>query len=131
MVDKATLLEILLGSLIFVARIVFYTVIVVVAVLAVDVVALWLLNLLTDLNTWLSLLFFESIIMMAFGVGVFWLGHFLAAGEHIFTPIGWKRPTIYPASLTPRYPWFWFSVLMAGFVLFILFVLLGYMFYGI
>jgi len=126
MVDKATLLKTLLDLLLFGAMICVYVFIIVVAVLAVDGVALWMLNLLTDLNTWLNLLFWESFILMLFGVGALW-----RRGEHIFVARGWKRPRIYHVSLRSRYPWFWFLVTMAGFVLFILFAYLAVTFYGI
>jgi hypothetical protein len=43
------------------------TVLVTATISAVDVVALWLLNLVTDLGTWLNLLFLESVALMFFG----------------------------------------------------------------
>jgi len=94
-----------------VAKIAIFTIIIFLAVLTVDVVALWLLNL--DAGTLLTLLWWEGVVMAFFG-GV---GGWRESPEPIFTPTGelltkvkWKY----------RYPWFWISLGMAGLMLIIL-----------
>jgi len=44
----------------FVARIIISAIIIFMAILAVDVVALWLLNLPMDVETWVTLLFWKA-----------------------------------------------------------------------
>lgn len=104
------------GALVFVARIVFFTIVIFAAVLAVDVLLLWLLDL--DANTWLTFLFWEGVIMAIFGGGVGWR----EAPEPVYTPSGKPLTTV---RLKFRYPWFWISLGMAGFILVILSAYIG------
>ena len=86
------------------------------AILAVDVVALWLLGLPMDVETWVTLLFWEGLVMIAFGVGV-WGG-----GQIAWRPTaGWRSSRTYCIWVKLRYVDFWIqSVAVAGLLLFIL-----------
>jgi len=103
-VDKATLFETLLDSLRLVASIVVYAFIMAVAVLAVDAVALLLLNL-WNVDTWLYLLWCEGVVMG-------WLGG-TAGLYHRRAPVPWSTPMgtrLYRIRLAVRKPLFWASV---------------------
>jgi hypothetical protein len=102
-----------------------YTVTFVVVVLVVDSLALLLLNLQTDVGTWVPLLMSEAFIMMLFGVAGWGVKEF----QHI--PVGWRETHIIHLRLTPRHPWFWLSLGMAGVVLIIICAYLVARFYGI
>lgn len=119
MVDEATLSKTLLESFTEVAWVFFFTVLIAGAVLAVDFVALLLLNLHMNVGVWIILLFVEGLVMMLFGAAVW------GEGEHIFYTAGWRRPHIYHVRLRPQISGFWVSVAMAGVVLFILCVYLN------
>jgi len=113
--DKATLSETLLDILAYIARIAIYMSIMVGAVLAVDVVALWMLNLLMDMNAFYTLLFIEGLIMIFFG-GVAGMSHHQAP-QPWATPMGTR---LYWIKRWVRYPWFWVSLGMAGIALWVL-----------
>jgi hypothetical protein len=113
MADKAGQSE---SLLVFVARIVIFTVIMFASILAIDVFLLWLLNL--DVSTWLTLLFWEGIIMAFFGGAAGWR----ESPEPVFTPMGKPLTTV---KLKYRYPWFWVSLGMAGFLLILLSAYIG------
>jgi hypothetical protein len=88
-----------------------YVVMFVVVVLVDDSVALLLLNLQADVGIWFMLLISEAFVMVVscvFGWGLI---------EHKKIPVGWKETSIIRLRLTPRQPWFWFCVGMAGVVL--------------
>jgi len=123
MVEKATLWETLLNSLIFGVLLVFHAIIAVVAVLAVDVVALWLFNLLTDVNTWLTLLFVEGAIMMALSVASYSTGSGPAFSPWPNAPLPRRFRVKY------RYPRLWVTLGIAGLVLIILSAYLGLHYY--
>ena len=110
---KAVLTESVLA---FVARIVVSTIIIFTSFLAIDVSLFWLLDL--DGNTWLTLLFWEGVAMAFLGGGVGWR----EAPELVFTPTGKPLATIKWKS---RYPWFWISFGMAGFLLILLSAYIG------
>lgn len=111
MIDKATISDLLA----FVAKEILYILImalsVAIVVLAADIVALWRLNLLTDIGIWVTLLFFEAFIMLVVSAAGWGLS------EHAFYTVGWKRARTYHISLRPRHPRFWISVGMAGVLL--------------
>ena len=118
MVYKTTPSE---SLLVYVARIVIFTIIIFVAVLAVDVVILWLLSL--DVDTWLMLLWWEGVAMAFFGGAGWWRGD---------KPLPISRLSdkrIYKLKVKFQYPWFWVSLGMAGFMLIILAVYLYLQFY--
>ncbi len=115
MVEKAGQSE---GSLFLVARIVFFTIIIFVAILAVDVVVLWLLN--WDTGTWLTLLWWEGLVMAFFGGGAGW--RWRESPEPVFTPTG---KLLTKVKLKYRYPWVWVSLGMAGLMLIVLAGYLG------
>ncbi len=102
------------NSLVDVALLILYAVIMVVVVLAADWSALLLLNLQTDVGTWVTLLISEALVMMALGVAGWGFREF----EHI--PVGWKDTRMIHLRLTPRHPGFWLSMGMAGVVLIII-----------
>ncbi len=102
------------NSLIDVALLILYAVIMVIVVLAADWFALLLLNIQTDVGTWVTLLISEAFVMMALGAAGWGFKEF----EHI--PVGWKETRIIHLRFTPRYPWFWLSVGIAGVVLIII-----------
>jgi hypothetical protein len=102
-----------------------YTVIFVVVVLVGDSVALLLLDSQTDAGAWTTLLFSEAIVMMALGAAGWGVKEF----QHI--PVGWKETRIIHLRLTPRHPWFWLSIGMAGVVMIIICAYLVTRFYGI
>ena len=102
------------NSLIDVALLILYAVIMVIVVLAADWFALLLLNLQTDVGTWVTLLISEAFVMLLFGAAGWGFKEF----EHI--PVGWKETRIIHLRFTPRYPWFWLSVGIAGVVLIII-----------
>jgi hypothetical protein len=104
------------GMLVFVARIVISTIIIFASVLAIDALLLWLLDL--DVNAWLTLLFWEGVIMAIFGGGVGWR----EGPKPIFTPLGKPLTTV---KLKYRYPWFWVSLGLAGFLLILLSAYVG------
>jgi len=110
-VDKATLSETLLDSLRLVASIVVYVFIIAVAVLAVDAVALLLLNL-WNVDTWRTLLWWEGVVMAFLGG---------AAGlYHRRAPVPWPTPMgtrLYRIIWAVRKPVFWASVGIAGLML--------------
>jgi len=99
----------------FVARMIISAIIIFLAILAVDVVALRLLSLPMDVETWVTLLFWEGLVMIAFGVGV-WGGGQLKWGP----TAGWRSPRTYRIWVRLRYVDFWTSVALAGLLLFIL-----------
>jgi hypothetical protein len=119
MVDKAGQST---GSLFLVARIVFSTIIIFVAVLAVDVVELWLHNL--DMGTWLTLLWWEGVVMAFLGGGAGWWWR--ENPEPVFTPTG---KLLTKVKLKFRYPWFWVSLGVAGLMLIVLAGYLGLQYY--
>lgn len=99
----------------FVARIIISAIIIFLAILAVDVVAFWLLKLPLDVEIWITLLFWEGVVMIAFGVAG-WGG-----GQVKWGPtVGWRRPRTYRIWVRLRYPDFGTSVTLAGLLLFIL-----------
>ena len=102
------------NSLIDVALLILYAVIMVIVVLAADWFALSLLNLQTDIGTWVTLLISEAFVMLLFGAAGWGFREF----EHI--PVGWKDTRIIHLRFTPRYPWFWLSVGIAGVILIII-----------
>jgi hypothetical protein len=104
MVDKMTSSE---SLLVYFARIIVFTIIISVAVLIVDAIALLLLNL-WIVDTWLTLLWVEGVAMAIFGAA------------------GYKRGE--NPLLTPKYKysWFWVSAGMAGLVLIFVGVFLFY-----
>lgn len=102
-----------------------YTVIFVVVILIVDSVALLLLNLQTDVGTWVTLLMSEAFILMLFGVAGW------GVQEFQYRAIGWEEVRIIHLRLTPRHPWFWLSLGMAGVVLIIICAYLVTKLYGI
>lgn len=104
------------GVLVFVVRIVLFTIIMFASILAIDVLLLWLLDL--DESTWLTLLFWEGVIMAFFGGAVGWR----EGPEPIFTPLGKPLTTV---KWKYRYPWFWVSLGMAGFLLILLSAYIG------
>jgi len=61
-------------NLFVIARFVSHVIIVLGFVLAVDAMALWLLNLLMNKNMWLELFFWEAILLILFGLGDYALG---------------------------------------------------------
>ena len=113
------------SSLIDVTLLILYAVIMVIVVLAVDSFALLLLNLQIDVGTWVTLLISEAFGMLLFGVAGWGFREF----EHI--PVGWKETRIIHLRFTPRYPWFWLSMGIAGVILIIICAYLAAMFYGI
>ena len=113
------------NSLIDVAVLILYAVVMVVVVLAADSFALLLLNLQTDAGTWITLLLSEAVGMLLVSVA----GWGIREYEHI--PIGWKDTRIIHLRLTPRYPGFWLSMGIAGAILIIICAYLVTVFYGI
>jgi len=113
-VDKTTLSETLLDSLRLVASIAVYGFIMAVAVLAVDAVALSLLNL-WNVDTWLTLLWGEGVVMAFLGG--------TAGLYHRRAPVPWPTPMgtrLYRIKWAVRNPLFWASVGIAGLMLIIL-----------
>ena len=111
MVDKATLLETVWGSLLFVAMMTVYAFIMAVAVLAVDAVVLLLLNL-WNVDTWFTLLWCEGVVMAFLG-GV-------AGLHHKGAPYPWATPMgtrLYRIKWAVRKPLFWASIGIAGLIL--------------
>lgn len=102
------------NSLTDVALLILYAVIMVAVVLAADSFALLLLNLPTDIGTWITLLISEAFVMLLFGVAGWGFREF----EHI--PVGWKDTRIIHLRLTPRQPGFWLSMGIAGVILIII-----------
>jgi len=99
----------------FVARIIISAIIIFLAILAVDVVAFWLLKLPLDVEIWITLLFWEGVVMIAFGVAG-WGG-----GQVNWGPTaGWRSPCTYRIWVRLGYVDFWTSVALAGLSLFIL-----------
>ncbi len=96
--------------LILVARIAVFTVLVIAPVIAVDVVALWFLNLVTNVNTLLALLLCESVVLM-----------FLAYSG------AWQRAPRGDGLLSRTD--FWISVGVAGVILLLLAVYLASQYY--
>ena len=111
MVGKATLLETLLDSLLFVAMMIAYAFIMAVAVLAIDAVVLSLLNL-WNVDTWGTLLLLEGGVMAGLG-GVAGLTHRKRPGLWT-TPLGRR---LYRIDWAVRKPLFWASFGIAGFIL--------------
>ncbi len=111
MVNEATFSEILLDSFLFVAMMVAYAFVIALAVLAVDAVVLLLLNL-WSVDTWLTLLLLEGVVMGLLG-GVAGLLHHGA-------PVPWATPMgtrLYRIEWAVRKPLFWASVGIAGLML--------------
>jgi len=95
-----------------VTRLFVYAFIVAVSVLAVDMLGLFLLDLLKNADTVLLLIFLEAVAMMLVGT-VGW-GH----REHEFPVVGWwKRTEIHHVRYRPRYPSFRLVIAMAGLML--------------
>ena len=103
---------------IVVAKLVLFTVFVVVAVMVVDVVALWRLSLLTDADTWFVLLLYEGLVTLVFGVAGFFymLPTFLG---------GVPRGRLYKVYIRFRQTPLSSVAIMAGLVLCVLSVYLG------
>jgi len=118
MVNEVTPSE---SPLVYVARIIIFTTIIFVAVLAVNVVILWLLIL--DLDTWLMLLWYEGVAMAFFGGAGWWRGD----KPRPIPRLSGKR--MYKLKVKFQYPWFWVSLGMAGFMLVILGAYLYLQFY--
>ena len=116
-IDKATLSETLLDSFLFVAMMFIYAFIMGVAVIAVDTVVLLLLNL-WNVDTWLSFLWVEGVIMGFIGG---------AAGfYHRKAPVPWATPMstrLYRIKWAIRKPLFWASFGIAGLML----ILVGFL----
>lgn len=112
--DKAGLSETLLDILAYITRMVIFMTLIAVIVLSFDAVVLLSLSL-WDVNTWLTLLWWEGVVMMLFGAAGCWLG----GRERPYpfsTPMGKK---LYRIKLKVQYPWFWVSLGLAGLVLII------------
>ena len=110
--DKATPSETLLDTLAYIARIVKYTALIVVIVLSFDAFVLAGLSLM-DVNTWLTILWYEGFIMMVIGSACWWWGR--ERGYPLPVPnLGYAHHRI---KLKAKYPWFWVSVGMAGLAL--------------
>lgn len=56
------------SPLILILRIALFTGLVTMPILVVDVVALWLLNLVANLDMWVTVLFFEGLVLIFFGI---------------------------------------------------------------
>jgi len=109
MVGRTTLLDLL----VYVGKMFLWAAVVFVIVLAIDVVILGVFNLLADLGAWYILLFIEGLVMMALGAGGVWHEH----------PAYWTSPLgerLYRVEVKFQWPWFWASVGMAGFALWLL-----------
>jgi hypothetical protein len=109
MTEKATWSE----TFTLFAAMLFHSVIIAVVVLAVDVVVLLLLNLLTDLGTWIIILLVESAVLMSFGLAEAY------RRQHSYIVVGYKRPSKIHVSGRHSKPRFAFQMAMASLVLFI------------
>ena len=109
-------------NLFAVARFISYIIIILGFVLTVDAMALWLLNLLMNKNMWLTLLFWEALLLMLFGLGDY------AFGSRFSFSIGWKRPRIITILLRPPSA-FLFAIAFAGVALIILSACVVWWFY--
>ena len=85
-----------------------------VSILAIDLLFLLPLDLPKNVETWISVLFYEGFALMLVGAAGW------GFGEHEPIVLGWKRPKIYYVNRSPRYPNFWLSVALAG--LFLIFI---------
>jgi len=112
-IDKMTPLESLSIS---VARIIGTMFIVAVIVLAIDFVALWLLNLLWNTDLWIMLLWWEGI-AMAFLGGAAWQCMHAYGKERPYSLLKPMEPKLYRIKLKVQHHWFWFSLAMAGLML--------------
>lgn len=97
-----------------------FALVIAVTVFAVDLLFLLPLDLLGNLDTLISVLFYEAAALLLVG----------AAGwgfrEHEPVVIGWKESKIYHIRRSPRYPDFWLAVALAGlFLIFIVLYLFG------
>jgi hypothetical protein len=119
MVDKTTPSE---SLLVHVARTIVFTIIIFVAVLAVDAVVLWLLNLLWNTDLWIMLLWWEGIAMAFLGGAAWQFMHAYGAERSYFLPKP-MRTKLYRIKLKVQHPWFCFSLAMAGLML----ILVGFL----
>jgi hypothetical protein len=65
---KPTAIEAPVSPAILTLRIALFTSLVTIPILVIDVVALWLLNLVENLDMWATVLFFEGLILVFFGI---------------------------------------------------------------
>jgi len=111
MVDKTTPSE---SLLVHVARTIVFTIIIFVAVLAVDAVVLWLLNLLWNTDLWIMLLWWEGIAMAFIGGAAWQYMHAYAAERFLPKPM---RTKLYRIKPKVHHPWFCFCLAVAGLML--------------
>ncbi|UCC33917.1 MAG: hypothetical protein JSW53_02635 [Candidatus Bathyarchaeota archaeon] len=117
MVDKTTPPESLLKyTVTYVARIIVWFLIILGVVLAVDALILLLLNRLTDVETWLQVLFYEGLVLALFGGGAWMRG----GGERPLPVTIPSGKQVYKVKVKFKYPWFWASVGIAGIALWVL-----------
>ena len=102
------------GAMRNVAGVFLLALIMTVTVFAADLLFLLPLDLLKNVETLISVLFYEGFALMLVGAAGW------GFGEHEFFVLGWRRAKIYHVSKSPRYPNFWLSVALAG--LFLIFI---------
>jgi hypothetical protein len=119
MVDKTTPSE---SLLVHVARTIVFTIIIFVAVLAVDAVVLWLLNLLWNTDLLTMLLWWEGIAMTFLGGAAWQRIHAYGREARISLPKPMETK-LYRIKLKVQHPWFCFSLVVAGLML----ILVGFL----